>query len=126
MFPTPWATIPYLVLMAVKNVLMFINPDFPLQKAILCGITISLSTIVLGIMLLWSTQRDKWMTFLIVACAIAELIISVLTLADAISINIRRACALSFIGFDGLLFASSTLYWMIGRQVRRYNQAHYE
>lgn len=126
MFPIPWATVPYLVIMAVKNVLLFINPDLPLQKAILCGITISLSTVLLGVMALWRPRDEKWVTFLIVACAVAELVISALTLADVIPVTIRKACALSFVGFDGLLFASYALYWMIGRQVRQYNQAHYE
>ena len=126
MFPTPWATIPYLIFTAVKNVLMFLNPDFPLQKAILCGMTVSFSAILLGIMIFWRTRCEKCMIFLIVTCAVAELVISALTLADIISVNIRKACALSFVGFDILLFASSALYWMIGRQVRQYNQAKYE
>ena len=126
MFPTPWATIPYLIVTAVKNVLMFINPDDPLQKAILCGLTISLSAILVGVLCLWRDRNENTMTFLIMACAVVELVISALTLADVIPVNIRKACALSFIGFDSLLFASSALYWMIGRQVRTYNQAKYE
>ncbi len=126
MIPLPWATVPYLVLVSVKNVFAFINPDSPFEKAISCGLTISLSAILVGMLCLWRDRTEKWIVFLVVACAIAELVVSALTLADVVPVNVRRACNLSFIGFDVLLLATSSLYWLIGRQVRSYNQAKYE
>lgn len=126
MLPTPWATVPYMVVMTIKNILAFVSPDQPLQKAILCGMAISLSTIIAGILIIWPSKQDNWIRFLLIAFAIAEIIVSALTLADVPSVEVKKACALTFIGCDGLVVASALLYWMIGRQVRLFEISHYQ
>lgn len=126
MLPAPWLTGPYMIAMTVKNVLAFLSPEQPLQKSILCGMAISFSTILVSVLVLWSSKQEEWLRFLLIALAIVEIIVSALTLTDALSLEVRKACALTFIAVDGLLVAATALSWMIKRQVKQYEISRYQ